>query len=1220
MTLSSAIDINLTLDSGIEERRHEQATIIPNGNSNLVFDQELLQCMIQVPSLFRAKNQLQKVFLECRRDADLWQMVVTWLKAKATSLPPIDLQLQMSNLVPVSNEKIFSWLCLPLSNSIQSENYMATALGLLLHSFRALTNSELEHLEKTTSYGAKIGRPLDTYSYDFHSSRTLDVLAGLTHIQGDEVQFSHAQFRDFLITQAKNGHQAFKFAAEDGAKLAHMHIAIWCLEVMNKATSLDWLRCQTNDENLTLLESRQDLLSYAIMHWVQHIKAVGTEAMKLDLVKKFLEDQATLNLWTKAYWSHSNLATRGSAESFSALAIFAENAADQLLSISIDAHRYLPSFQKQSLHALRAAARSGHSQTVHILKAHQTFDREPLDDLLFCCFASRNLDPQITKDFLQLAKERPEGLDDPLAVLCWAAFYGVEDAVKILLPLVSDNCFESDNEASMIPIQFSFRGACIHVDHNPEIVRRLIAAASERVSSQHLQMACKLGIIEAIPFLSGMMSSSDSDDDYDEGIRPTWFHTAIDISVRSGQSHFLKQLLQVDPSKKNWHEADSLNHLTDAITKGKFKCFSELASHLGSETLRHTISSLLEVAIQAHATPIVQYLLGFSMITEIESISVLISYAVQEGEQAAKILEILVQEGLEICEKGSYIEEIITMVNPVIRSGNANLVSLLLEKGPSLDSPAWEKRYPLFYAAMRGKKDIVKNLLEAKADPNVIGDKDGWRPIHAAYDNPEILEMLLEAGASKSVNATDNSGKTALFIACRWGYCNSVRVLLKFGAEACCYVEQETELSIAVFSGKPEVASLLLEVGVNPLKYSATNLKSPLLHYCVRQNLVDLLKMLLSYNFDVNERDENGSVALHYIGDMTTTSVLEILIRRGASTNLTTNSGDTPLLLAIQCQNNEAVEYLLSNGADVNMPTGLYGTSLNMACYSGTLESVKRLVEEKANVNFNYAGLYGTPLHSAILRPDDDEKHSIIEYLLNRKELDLNQSTSWWGGYLGLASLCCNLNLLSTLTAKDSTKINEEDKIGRRSIHFALYRTLDHVKHLVSMGAEFETTDRMKRNALHFAVVSGRLDMVKYVLAKNADLVKSRDIDNWTPLMWAVRICGRWNTRSNNKLDIIKELLNHGADRTVEGEGLGRTWTAYELAWYYSLKKEIIDSVTPTPEELQRVDDKERSALWAYRMKSRKLKGLGAPSDSYCDACLMVRLRKQQIDANSGNW
>lgn len=84
-----------------------------------------------------------------------------------------------------------------------------------------------------------------------------------------------------------------------------------------------------------------------------------------------------------------------------------------------------------------------------------------------------------------------------------------------------------------------------------------------------------------------------------------------------------------------------------------------------------------------------------------------------------------------------------------------------------------------------------------------------------------------------------------------------------------------------------------------------------------------------------------------------------------------------------------------------------------------------------------------------MLRLDDDEKYRIIEYLLRRKELDLYQSVPWWGGYLGLACLCGSLSLLSTLTAKDSTKVNEADKIGRRPIHFALYRTLDHVKYLL---------------------------------------------------------------------------------------------------------------------------------------------------------------------------
>lgn len=145
--------------------------------------------------------------------------------------------------------------------------------------------------------------------------------------------------------------------------------------------------------------------------------------------------------------------------------------------------------------------------------------------------------------------------------------------------------------------------------------------------------------------------------------------------------------------------------------------------------------------------------------SELEVIPLLLSYTAREDGQVSEILEILVQEGLKACD-----DEIITMVNPVIRNGNVKLVSQLLERAPPLDSPTWDKGHPLFYAAMRGKGGIVKVLLEAKADPNAVGDNDGWRPIHAAYDNPEILELLLEAGASKHVNATDSAGKTALFL------------------------------------------------------------------------------------------------------------------------------------------------------------------------------------------------------------------------------------------------------------------------------------------------------------------------------------------------------------------------------------------------------------------------------------------------------------------------
>lgn len=72
----------------------------------------------------------------------------------------------------------------------------------------------------------------------------------------------------------------------------------------------------------------------------------------------------------------------------------------------------------------------------------------------------------------------------------------------------------------------------------------------------------------------------------------------------------------------------------------------------------------------------------------------------------------------------------------------------------------------LHSASLRGKLDIIKCLIAAKADVNKI-NKRGQTPLHYAaqvlYDNPEPASLLLVAKADK--NVMDEDGKTASDIA-----------------------------------------------------------------------------------------------------------------------------------------------------------------------------------------------------------------------------------------------------------------------------------------------------------------------------------------------------------------------------------------------------------------------------------------------------------------------
>ncbi|UZP46422.1 hypothetical protein NXS19_014234 [Fusarium pseudograminearum] len=301
--------------------------------------------------------------------------------------------------------------------------------------------------------------------------------------------------------------------------------------------------------------------------------------------------------------------------------------------------------------------------------------------------------------------------------------------------------------------------------------------------------------------------------------------------------------------------------------------------------------------------------------------------------------------------------------------------------------------------------------------------------------------------------------------------------------------------------------------------------------------------MLLLYNFDVDEKDKYGNTAFNKITDKTTIPVLETLKTWGASIDIANEEGEVPLCNAIRFSNEPVSNWLVKQGANVNISIGKQESILHIACSEGSLEMVKLLRKNNATLSsVNHDN--STPLHIALLRSDEG-KEAIVYYLLSMKGLDVNHSSEAWG----------------------------------------------------SSNASLETIDLMGRNALHFAVVSGRLDVVTLVLNKHPDYIHQTDIDGWSPLMWAVRICGKWDTREDERTKIISELIARGANPHISGEGLDRKWTACDLAYYYGHGRDVIDLLEPQDEMLEHGELQDKDIDNQRAAKIIK--------DNYCDACLL---------------
>lgn len=85
----------------------------------------------------------------------------------------------------------------------------------------------------------------------------------------------------------------------------------------------------------------------------------------------------------------------------------------------------------------------------------------------------------------------------------------------------------------------------------------------------------------------------------------------------------------------------------------------------------------------------------------------------------------------------------------------------------------------LMMAALRGNLDAAQRLVERGAKVR----RTGWTPAHYAASGPNdrVLAFLIERGAD--INAVAPNGSTPLMMAARYGTEDSVRLLLKLGAD-----------------------------------------------------------------------------------------------------------------------------------------------------------------------------------------------------------------------------------------------------------------------------------------------------------------------------------------------------------------------------------------------------------------------------------------------------
>jgi uncharacterized protein len=279
------------------------------------------------------------------------------------------------------------------------------------------------------------------------------------------------------------------------------------------------------------------------------------------------------------------------------------------------------------------------------------------------------------------------------------------------------------------------------------------------------------------------------------------------------------------------------------------------------------------------------------------------------------------------------------LLRAVIRN-NGERVRRLLSEGVSPNAKNDCGISALTLAASGGSAEIVRELIQAGADVNVVDDFvprtpllwaiDDFGPDDSAEDLYNVVKLLAEAGAD--LNWQNSARETALIMAVKKDLDQVAELLIAAGADVNVVgSEERTAYSYVAELGNKRIKSLLIaaraKTGVE-VDWFVREFGENAIMIAASWGRADIVETLLARGVNVNSRNQAGATALILTRNEST---LDVLLAAGADVNLKDNLGFTALTWPVISGQTEHVKKLIKAGADVNAVTAKGQTLLSLA-------------------------------------------------------------------------------------------------------------------------------------------------------------------------------------------------------------------------------------------------------------------------------------------------
>ncbi|KID74344.1 Ankyrin repeat-containing domain protein, partial [Metarhizium brunneum ARSEF 3297] len=486
-----------------------------------------------------------------------------------------------------------------------------------------------------------------------------------------------------------------------------------------------------------------------------------------------------------------------------------------------------------------------------------------------------------------------------------------------------------------------------------------------------------------------------------------------------------------------------------------------------------------------------------------------------------------------------------TPLHLAAENGYGDIAEALILAGTDLDAEDHEGCTALYTVCYFGKLDVVQALLKSedakyRADVRKRAALRGWAPLHAAHDNADITNLLLEANAEVDCQAR-NDGLTALAMAVFEDYDVAKMILQHKANPNVADVDGETSVHCAANGyGGPEMLELLATYEAD-LDAQSLDKTTPL-HLAAKEQEEGVVRFLLEKGAKVDNVSDRYGTALRAAAEGGDVSIAKLILAKCADVNATGGRFHTALQAAVSEGNSEMVDLLLKEGAAVNMRHESVGTALESAIKQGHVGIAFRLLDANAEVNAADKKKE-SPLQMAVRR----SLGSLIQRLIQEgADLDCQESevdsplclavmegdgsknghsllsyAIWYKLHSRFPVLLDagardELALEDAVRASDATMVDAllgllegpvADVSGRESlVHLAIERApVDILRALDKLRADFHVNDRYGRGVLSHAIDLHRNSIVDYLIQRrDSYYFEQADNHGRTPLTWAV--------------------------------------------------------------------------------------------------------------------